>query len=82
MSNKSLIELRSTLKQLLQTALNSLIGSIIACSIFFLFLSMFIFNLDVQHYHFKDNRMIIDNQVQIIQALEPMELIDTYFNEN
>lgn len=68
------------LKQLLSTALISLIGSIVSCSIFFLFLSMFIFNLDFQTYHFKGDRVVIDSQVQVIQALQFDELIDTYFH--
>ena len=38
------------LKQLLQTALISFIGSIVSCSIFFLFLSMFIFNIEIQNF--------------------------------
>ena len=83
--NNSSNELKLFIKKLLQTAIISFIGAIVSCSVFFLFLSMFIFNLDFQKYHFKADsegykHMIIDSQVQIIQALQFDELIDTYFN--
>ena len=53
------------LKQLLQTALISFIGSIVSCSIFFLFLSVFIFNLQIQHHLPNGNMSSFTDIVQV-----------------
>lgn len=68
------------LKQLLQTALINLIGSIVSCSIFFLFLSMFIFNLEIQKFSSDFTR--IESKTIINQVYTLPNNIKYYFNEN
>lgn len=67
------------LKQLLQTALNSLISSIVSCSIFFLFLSMFIFNLEFQN--FSSDFKKIESKTIINQVDTLPNNIKYYFSE-
>lgn len=67
------------LKQLLQTALISLIGSIISCSIFFLFLSIFIFNLQIQHHEPNGN---LKDYTSIVQIDELYSNLHAYFFED
>jgi hypothetical protein len=67
------------LKQLLQTALNSFISSFISCSIFFLFLSMFIFNLEFQN--FSSDFTKIKSKTIINQVDTLPNSIKYYFSE-
>ena len=53
------------LKQLLQTAIISFIGAIVSCSVFFLFLSVFIFNLQIQHHLSNGNMSSFTDIVQV-----------------
>ena len=63
------------LKQLLQTAI-SLIGSIISCSVFFLFLSVFVFNLQIQHHSSNGN---LTSFTDIVQVDTFKDNIEAYF---
>ena len=67
------------LKQLLSTAFISLIGAIISCSVFFLFLSMFIFNIEIQEFNHDFTK--IQKRTCVIQQTSLIETIYTYFNE-
>jgi hypothetical protein len=66
-------------KQLFKTALISFISSFISCSIFFLFLSIFIFNLQIQH-HTPDGNM--SSFTDIVQVDELASNLHTYFIED
>ena len=63
--NNSGNELKQFIKKLLSTALISFIGAIISCSIFFLFLSIFIFNLQIQHHLPNGNMSSFTDIVQV-----------------
>lgn len=63
--NNSSNELKQFILKLLQTALISLIGSIVSCSVFFLFLSIFIFNLQIQHHLPNGNMSSFTDIVQV-----------------
>lgn len=67
------------LKQLLQTALISFIGAIISCSVFFLFLSIFVFNIEIQEFNHDFTK--IQKRTCVIQQMSLIETIYTYFNE-
>ena len=67
------------LKQLLQTVIISFIGAIISCSIFFLFLSVFIFNIEIQEFNHDFTK--IQKRTCVIQQTSLIETIYTYFNE-
>jgi len=66
---------------MLKSLLLFTIKSFIATAILFTFISLFVYNLDIQESHWKGNKQIITNQYSIVQALEPLELLDSYFNE-
>ena len=68
------------LKQLLQTAIISLIGAIVSCSVFFLFLSVFIFNLEIQN--FSGDYMNIKSKTNIIQVDLFQDNLKAYFLDN
>lgn len=55
------------------------IKAIISCSIFFLFLSVFIFNIEIQK--FNNEYTEIQSKTCIIQQTSLIETIYTYFNE-
>ena len=63
--NNSSNELKLFIKKLLSTALISFIGSIVSCSVFFLFLSVFIFNLQIQHHLPNGNMSSFTDIVQV-----------------
>lgn len=67
------------LKQLLQTAIISLIGAIISCSVFFLFLSIFVFNIEIQEFNHDFTK--IQKRTCVIQQTSLIKTIYTYFNE-
>ena len=66
------------LKQLLQLLLFT-IKTCISCSIFFLFLSVFIFNLEIQEFNHDFTK--IQKRTCVIQQTSLIETIYTYFNE-
>ena len=63
--NNSGNELKQFILKLLQTALISFIGAIVSCSVFFLFLSVFIFNLQIQHHLPNGNMSSFTDIVQV-----------------
>ena len=77
--NNSSNELKQFIKQLLSTAIINLIGSIISCSVFFLFLSIFIFNIEIQEFNHDFTK--IQKRTCVIQQTSLIETIYTYFNE-
>ena len=68
------------LKQLLKTIITSLITSFISCSMFFLFLSIFVFNLEIQN--FSSDFKTIKSKTIINQVDTLPNNIKYYFNEN
>ena len=70
--------------QLIKQLLLHTVKSLITISLFFTFLSLFIFNLQIQSYHFdKDNNQVITSYNDIIQCLDnPIELLHMYLFEN
>ena len=65
----------NTLKQLLLFT----IKACISCSVFFLFLSIFIFNIEIQEFNHDFTK--IQKRTCVIQQTSLIETIYTYFNE-
>ena len=68
------------LKQLLKTIITSFITSLISCSMFFLFLSIFIFNLEIQN--FSGDYMNIKSKISIVQVDDLTSNLHAYFIED
>lgn len=67
------------MKQTIQLLLIFTIKSVIACSILFTFLSVFIFNLEIQQ--FSGDYMNINSKINIIQVDTFMDNLKAYFFE-
>lgn len=82
-TNTISFKVKSNFKQLLFIEIIKLIEYMtkvfIACSIFFLFLSMFIFNLEIQEFNHDFTK--IQKRTCVIQQTSLIETIYTYFNE-
>ena len=67
-------------KNLAKDLLLHTIKSLIACFIFFTMLSIFIWNIQLQTYHFdKNNKQIVTRYIDLVQCLDLNKLIKEYY---